>query len=67
MPWPAAAARHIFEALPERCFPSSMLKLTPRIEPIIDTWDEHHAAALEEDRHYRQTWQWWEGERAGRS
>ncbi len=57
----AALARGIFEALPERCFPSSMLRLTPRIEPIIDTWDEHHMAALEEDRRYRQTWRWWEG------
>ncbi|WP_233262241.1 OsmC family protein [Vitiosangium sp. GDMCC 1.1324] len=47
----AALARGIFDALPERCFPSSMLRLTPRIEPIIDTWDEQHAAALEEDRH----------------
>lgn len=60
----ATLVRHIFEALPERCFPSSMLRLTPRIEPIIDTWDEHHAAALEEDRHHRQTWRWWEGGRA---
>ncbi len=57
----AVLARRIFEALPERCFPSSMLKLTPRIEPIIDTWDEQHAEALEEDRRYRQTWRWWEG------
>lgn len=48
----AARARRIFEALPERCFPSSMLRLTPRIEPIIDTWDEQHAAALEEERHH---------------
>ncbi|WP_375765545.1 hypothetical protein NR798_27980 [Archangium gephyra] len=60
----AALARGIFEALPERCFPSSMLRLTPRIEPIIDTWDEHHAAALEEDRRHRQTWRWREGGRA---
>lgn len=56
----ATLARRIFEALPERCFPSSMLKLTPRIEPIIDTWDEQHAAALEEERRLRQTWRWWE-------
>lgn len=60
----AALARGIFEELPERCFPSSMLRLTPRIEPIIDTWDEHHVAALEEDRRHQQTWRWWEGERA---
>ncbi|MCY1077542.1 OsmC family protein [Archangium lansingense] len=61
----AAAARHIFEALPERCFPSSMLRLTPRIEPIIDTWDEQHTAALEEDCRHPQTWRWREGGRAG--
>ncbi|OJT22576.1 hypothetical protein BO221_22695 [Archangium sp. Cb G35] len=60
----ANLARGIFEALPERCFPSSMLRLTPRIEPIIDTWDEQHAAALEEDRRHRQTWRWWESGRA---
>lgn len=62
----AGLAWRIFEALPERCFPSSMLKLTPRIEPIIDTWDEHHAAALEEERRHRQTWRWWEGETGSR-
>jgi len=43
----ARRAQGIFEALPERCFPSSMLRLTPRIEPLIDTWDERHAAELE--------------------
>jgi hypothetical protein len=26
-----------------------MLRLTPRIEPIIDVWDTHHATALEEE------------------
>ena len=57
-------ARRIFESLPERCFPSSMLKLTPRIEPIIDTWDEQHASGREEERRHRQTWRWWDGSRA---
>lgn len=60
----ASLARRIFESLPERCFPSSMLRLTPRIEPTIDTWDEQHAAALEEERRRRQTWRWWESGRA---
>ncbi len=60
----ALLARRIFEALPERCFPSSMLKLTPRIEPIIDTWDERHAAGREEERRHRQSRRWWEGGRA---
>ncbi|HYO59373.1 hypothetical protein [Archangium sp.] len=60
----ATLVRHIFDALPERCFPSSMLRLTPRIEPIIDTWDEQHVAALEEDRRHERPWRWCEGERA---
>ncbi len=60
----AMVVRSIFEALPERCFPSSMLRLTPRIEPIIDTWDEQHEAALEEDRRHERQWRWTEGGRA---
>jgi hypothetical protein len=52
----ARLAQGIFEALPERCFPSSMLRLTPRIEPLIDTWNEQHAAALEEARHHERQW-----------
>jgi organic hydroperoxide reductase OsmC/OhrA len=60
----ATVVRRIFEALPERCFPSSMLRLTPRIEPIIDTWDEQHEVALEEDRRYERQWRWMKGERA---
>jgi organic hydroperoxide reductase OsmC/OhrA len=60
----ARTARRIFDELPERCFPSSMLRLAPRIEPIIDTWDEQHAAALEENLRYDLHWQWREGGRA---
>ncbi len=29
----------IFEALPCELFPSSILRLTPRIEPIVEVWD----------------------------
>ena len=61
----AMLVRRIFDALPERCFPSSMLRLTPRIEPIIDTWDEQHAAALEEDRRHGRHWRWMGGRAAG--
>ncbi|WP_239469799.1 OsmC family protein [Archangium violaceum] len=60
----ATAVRRIFDALPERCFPSSMLRLTPRIEPIVDIWDEQHAAALEEDRRHGRSWRFMEGGRA---
>ena len=35
----AEKARRIFEALPSRCFPSSVLSLHPRIEPIVETWN----------------------------
>lgn len=45
----AAQVRRIFQLLPERCFPSSMLRLTPRIEPIIDIWDEQRVAAFREE------------------
>lgn len=34
----AEKARRIFEALPSRCFPSSVLSLNPRIEPIVEAW-----------------------------
>jgi organic hydroperoxide reductase OsmC/OhrA len=54
----ARLAQGIFEALPERCFPSSMLRLTPRIEPLIDIWNEQHSAALEEARHHERAWRW---------
>jgi organic hydroperoxide reductase OsmC/OhrA len=61
----AALVRRIFDSLPERCFPSSMLCLTPRIEPIIDTWDEQHAAAMEEERRHGRSWHWRGGRAAG--
>lgn len=35
----ARRARTLFEELPSRCFPSSVLNLTPRIEPIIEAWN----------------------------
>ncbi|WP_239014231.1 OsmC family protein [Archangium violaceum] len=60
----AALVRRVFEALPERCFPSSVLRITPRIEPIIDTWDEQHEEALEEDLLHEQPWCRLRGERA---
>jgi hypothetical protein len=61
----AMLVRRIFDALPERCFPSSMLRLTPRIEPIIDIWDEQHAAALEEDRLHGRHWRFMRERAAG--
>jgi organic hydroperoxide reductase OsmC/OhrA len=35
----AERVRRIFEQLPPCCFPSSMLRLTPRIEPVVEVWD----------------------------
>lgn len=32
----------IFEALPSELFPSSILRLTPRIEPLVEIWDTQH-------------------------
>jgi hypothetical protein len=40
----AERVRTIFAELPCRCFPSSILKLTPRIEPVIEVWDGSRAA-----------------------
>ncbi|MFP2911210.1 OsmC family protein [Pyxidicoccus sp. 3LFB2] len=37
----AEAARLIFASLPQHCFPSSILQLTPRIEPVVETWHAH--------------------------
>lgn len=37
----AEAARLIFADLPGHCFPSSILQLTPRIEPVVETWHAH--------------------------
>ncbi|MCY1047218.1 hypothetical protein OV208_38330 [Corallococcus sp. bb12-1] len=34
----AELARRLFAALPTRCFPSSMLQLTPRIEAVVEVW-----------------------------
>lgn len=39
----AEQVRRIFEELPCRCFPSSMMQLTPRIEPVVEVWDETYA------------------------
>jgi hypothetical protein len=39
----AEQVRRIFEELPCRCFPSSMMQLTPRIEPVVEVWDEAYA------------------------
>jgi organic hydroperoxide reductase OsmC/OhrA len=32
--------RRIFEELPGRCFPSSIMQLTPRIEPVVESWED---------------------------
>ncbi|MBN8467692.1 hypothetical protein JYJ95_14325 [Corallococcus exiguus] len=37
-PREAEDARQLFARLPARCFPSSMLQLTPRIEPVVEVW-----------------------------
>ncbi|RKH69456.1 hypothetical protein D7X55_33620 [Corallococcus sp. AB049A] len=34
----AEDARRLFSRLPARCFPSTMLQLTPRIEPVVEVW-----------------------------
>jgi len=39
----AEQVRRIFEELPSRCFPSSMIQLAPRIEPVVEVWDEAYA------------------------
>ena len=38
-----ARVRHIFAELPCRCFPSAILQFTPRIEPVVEVWDEQRA------------------------
>ncbi|WP_163993028.1 OsmC family protein [Pyxidicoccus caerfyrddinensis] len=40
----AEAARLIFSELPAHCFPSSIIQLTPRIEPVVETWNVHRVA-----------------------
>ncbi len=37
-PREAEDVRELFARLPARCFPSSMLQLTPRIEPVVEVW-----------------------------
>lgn len=37
-PLEAELARQLFAALPTRCFPSSMLQITPRIEAVVEVW-----------------------------
>jgi len=32
--------RHLFAELPCRCFPSSIMQLTPRIEPVVEIWED---------------------------
>lgn len=36
--------RTLFEELPGRCFPSSMMHLAPRIEPVVEIWEDHSRA-----------------------
>lgn len=40
----AEAARLIFSELPAHCFPSSIIQLTPRIEPVVETWNVHRVS-----------------------
>jgi organic hydroperoxide reductase OsmC/OhrA len=41
----AETVRLIFADLPAHCFPSAILQLTPRIEPVVETWHVHREAA----------------------
>ncbi|MCY1022418.1 OsmC family protein [Pyxidicoccus sp. MSG2] len=43
----AEAARLIFSELPAHCFPSSIIQLTPRIEPVVETWNVHRGITHE--------------------
>ncbi|KFE69543.1 hypothetical protein [Hyalangium minutum] len=36
----AERVRTLFEELPGRCFPSSMMHLAPRIEPVVEVWED---------------------------
>ncbi|WP_426730855.1 OsmC family protein [Myxococcus faecalis] len=38
----AEVVRRIFSELPAHCFPSSVIQISPRIEPVVETW---HARA----------------------
>lgn len=37
----AEEVRRIFSELPAHCFPSSIIQLTPRIEPVVEAWHVH--------------------------
>jgi organic hydroperoxide reductase OsmC/OhrA len=37
----------IFAQLPRAIFPSSILRLTPRIEPVVEIWDTHRQTETE--------------------
>jgi hypothetical protein len=39
----AERVRHIFAEMSGSCFPSSMMRLTPRIEPIVEIWHGRRA------------------------
>ncbi|MCP3137711.1 OsmC family protein [Pyxidicoccus xibeiensis] len=45
----AEAVRLIFAELPAHCFPSSIIQLTPRIEPVVETWHVHPGAEGRDD------------------
>jgi organic hydroperoxide reductase OsmC/OhrA len=42
----AEAVWGIFARLPECCFPGSILRLTPRIVPVVDIWGAERVEAL---------------------
>ncbi|CAM4040666.1 OsmC family protein [Corallococcus soli] len=48
-PSEAERARQLFAALPMRCFPSSMLHLTPRIEAVVEVWAAHRSSLADGD------------------
>jgi organic hydroperoxide reductase OsmC/OhrA len=52
----AETARNVFARLPEDCFPGSVLRLTPRIEPIIDVWDEQPSPRAPEGSRRPSSW-----------
>ncbi len=41
----AEAVRLIFSELPSQCFPSSVVQITPRIEPVVETWRAREASS----------------------
>jgi organic hydroperoxide reductase OsmC/OhrA len=43
----AERVRRIFAELPCQCFPSTILRLTPRIEPRVEVWEGPHPQATE--------------------